>query len=623
MATHTGPVIGHIERGTAAIGDHRRSAAPFQQTRPAAEGIILDAGAETGRRAGGKTADRRRHFDEADTIAGIRGIDFRGAVNPIGQLQLGAKTAAIGRQRNQPASGGRAQRAETDYAGQARGGDDGVGGKAGSGRLNHGHDARRRAIGLRPVAETDEAIRAATGQHGDIGQIGQRGGGRAHRSGRIIRKIPVQPANRHAAGLNSLTIKSATARADEGAVIGGAGGVVVVHELAIAGELGKPEIVPAGDRIVVVRGQPGDEAVLFVIVQFPINAIGIGEIAGVHHHAAHVIGPDAQDIVLGKNLKLRGDIRVGHFGHEPGIAGRHAGHHLVSRMIKTVVFQRPIIVEIIRGDPAGERIAGGAADRVGIDEVVDCRIRPGGGAIGGAHPGCGQGQDISLPRIFLSLGIRDMAGRRRDAGAVIGLAEDDRSHAGDSGRRQIALQENAGQPQGTAPFRRLPIGADAAPAPFIAAGSVIAAGHVGVKIIIQRLANPREAIGKAQVIGQSEAQNRISEGDAAIATDTAIARATAVAPVAGIRHGSAGVPDGFGVSLKIGQALQIDLLRIGLGLNLGTASQQPPREEETCPTIFQPDRHGFKFTKNSPVDRFYLAMLSSARFRVTQSSGQK
>ena len=109
---------------------------------------------------------------------------------------------------------------------------------------------------------------------------------------------------------------------------------------------------------------------------------------------------------------------------------------------------------------------------------------------------------------------------------------------------------------------------------------------MGVEIIIQRLTNPRQAVGEAHVTGQGETQDRISEGDAAVAANTSIAGAAAVAPVAGIRHGPAGVPDSFGVSLKICQALQIDLLRIGLGLNPGTASQQPPREEETRQTIF-------------------------------------
>src|ERR1039458_1545836 len=110
----------------------------------------------------------------------------------------------------------------------------------------------------------------------------------------------MQPANRNAARLDGFAIKPATARPDELPV--------AVDDLAVAGELRKPPVSPARNRIVEVRGHPGDETVLLVVVQFPVEAGGIRKIAGVHDHAAQVVRPDSHDVVFGERLELRGDV---------------------------------------------------------------------------------------------------------------------------------------------------------------------------------------------------------------------------------------------------------------------------------------------------------------------------
>ena len=172
---------------------------------------------------------------------------------------------------------------------------------------------------------------------------------------------------------------------------------------------------------------------------------------------------------------------------------------------------------------------------------------------------------------------------------MIRLANHDRLHAGNRRSGQIGLHQNARQPHRTGPLCRLPIaaalrgasrGGTIAPTPFVAARRIVTAGDVRVVIVVQRLPHAREAVGEFRIVRQRDAESCVSDRDAAVPANRTIARAAAIAPITGISnpHGVC-VPDGFRVSLKIGEARKIILLGGGLGGNLGRWQNKKRRHE--------------------------------------------
>src|SRR5215469_16495813 len=111
---------------------------------------------------------------------------------------------------------------------------------------------------------------------------------------------------------------------------------------------------------------------------------------------------------------------------------------------------------------------------------------------------------------------------------------------GNCSRRQVALHEKTGEAHGTGPLGGLPVRAAlrgasgeraAAPAPFAAIDSGVAAGDVCAGVVVERLADAGEAIGCPRVTRQSKDQGGVRYGDAAVTANAAIAAVAAVAPI--------------------------------------------------------------------------------------------
>ena len=193
----------------------------------------------------------------------------------------------------------------------------------------------------------------------------------------------------------------------------------------------------------------------------PVHAGGIGKVTRIHEQVIQIVRPDGHDIVLGVDLKLRGDVRIRQSRQQQGIAAGHARNHLVGGMIKAVVLQRVTRKNRHRRNPRGQRVTRrvgrdevGLGNRVGVGQVTFGRRKPGGGIGVVRHPRRSQRQDIAIPGIFFGLRVAVAQDARawRKARAMRRLAGDDRLDIRDGLGGQVGLDQEAREPQRTGPL---------------------------------------------------------------------------------------------------------------------------------------------------------------------------
>ena len=180
-------------------------------------------------------------------------------------------------------------------------------------------------------------------------------------TGWVIGVVPVQPGNRRPPGLHRFPVKPAAARTDKGPI--------AVHDLPVADQLGQLRVGPPRERVVEMARQPRDIRVLLVVVQFPVQPCGSRKIPGIKQHMTFV-RPHVQDVVFREGLQLCGDAGIAQARHQQRVPHGHARHHLVGRMVETVVFEREIGIERHGRYPGGERVAVRIRHRVGVRQVL-------------------------------------------------------------------------------------------------------------------------------------------------------------------------------------------------------------------------------------------------------------
>jgi len=113
--------------------------------------------------------------------------------------------------------------------------------------------------------------------------------------------------------------------------------------------------------------------------------------------------------------------------------------------------------------------------------------------------------------------------------------------------------------------------------------SDIAAGSMGVGVVIEGLADVVKTGGVAWTGRLGLDHYGISQSDASVAANAAVTRGGTIAPITGVGGSvgiAGGVPDCFAIGFKIGQGLEIEVLRSAL------RQQRKNRQEEATNVLY-------------------------------------